>query len=254
MKCQMAMKEDYKIDEKGMPMTEMLYEGKAKQVFATGNPEVIIIHYKDDASAYNGIKRAQIANKGEWNNKISSIIYERLEKEGIKTHFIRRIDDRNQLCKRVKVIPIEVIVRNRAAGSMARRLGLPEGMQPKNTIYEYCYKNDELNDPLINEHHAVALGISTYEELDEIHGITERINCLLTEMFARIGVTLVDFKIEFGRTADGTLVLSDELSPDTCRLWDADTQEKLDKDRFRRDLGRVGEAYNEILSRLSRLD
>ena len=250
----MAMKEDYKIDEKGMPMTEMLYEGKAKQVFATGNPEVIIIHYKDDASAYNGIKRAQIANKGEWNNKISSIIYERLEKEGIKTHFIRRIDDRNQLCKRVKVIPIEVIVRNRAAGSMARRLGLPEGMQPKNTIYEYCYKNDELNDPLINEHHAVALGISTYEELDEIHGITERINCLLTEMFARIGVTLVDFKIEFGRTADGTLVLSDELSPDTCRLWDADTQEKLDKDRFRRDLGRVGEAYNEILSRLSRLD
>ncbi|MBO8439780.1 MAG: phosphoribosylaminoimidazolesuccinocarboxamide synthase [bacterium] len=237
-----------------MPMTEMLYEGKAKQVFATGNPEVIIIHYKDDASAYNGIKRAQIANKGEWNNKISSIIYERLEKEGIKTHFIRRIDDRNQLCKRVKVIPIEVIVRNRAAGSMARRLGLPEGMQPKNTIYEYCYKNDELNDPLINEHHAVALGISTYEELDEIHGITERINCLLTEMFARIGVTLVDFKIEFGRTADGTLVLSDELSPDTCRLWDADTQEKLDKDRFRRDLGRVGEAYNEILSRLSRLD
>ncbi len=254
MEYQMAMKEDYKIDEKGMPMTEMLYEGKAKQVFATGNPEVIIIHYKDDASAYNGIKRAQIANKGEWNNKISSIIYERLEKEGIKTHFIRRIDDRNQLCKRVKVIPIEVIVRNRAAGSMARRLGLPEGMQPKNTIYEYCYKNDELNDPLINEHHAVALGISTYEELDEIHGITERINCLLTEMFARIGVTLVDFKIEFGRTADGTLVLSDELSPDTCRLWDADTQEKLDKDRFRRDLGRVGEAYNEILSRLSRLD
>ena len=254
MKCQMTMQEDYKIDEKGMPMTEMLYEGKAKQVFATGNPEVIIIHYKDDASAYNGIKRAQIANKGEWNNKISSIIYERLEKEGIKTHFIRRIDDRNQLCKRVKVIPIEVIVRNRAAGSMARRLGLPEGMQPKNTIYEYCYKNDELNDPLINEHHAVALGISTYEELDEIHGITERINCLLTEMFARIGVTLVDFKIEFGRTADGTLVLSDELSPDTCRLWDADTHEKLDKDRFRRDLGRVGEAYNEILSRLSRLD
>ena len=250
----MTMQEDYKIDEKGMPMTEMLYEGKAKQVFATGNPEVIIIHYKDDASAYNGIKRAQIANKGEWNNKISSIIYERLEKEGIKTHFIRRIDDRNQLCKRVKVIPIEVIVRNRAAGSMARRLGLPEGMQPKNTIYEYCYKNDELNDPLINEHHAVALGISTYEELDEIHGITERINCLLTEMFARIGVTLVDFKIEFGRTVDGTLVLSDELSPDTCRLWDADTQEKLDKDRFRRDLGRVGEAYNEILSRLSRLD
>ena len=254
MEYQMAMKEDYKIDEKGMPMTEMLYEGKAKQVFATGNPEVIIIHYKDDASAYNGIKRAQIANKGEWNNKISSIIYERLEKEGIKTHFIRRIDDRNQLCKRVKVIPIEVIVRNWAAGSMARRLGLPEGMQPKNTIYEYCYKNHELNDPLINEHHAVALGISTYEELDEIHGITERINCLLTEMFARIGVTLVDFKIEFGRTADGTLVLSDELSPDTCRLWDADTQEKLDKDRFRRDLGRVGEAYNEILSRLSRLD
>lgn len=250
----MAMKEDYKIDEKGMPMTEMLYEGKAKQVFATGDAGVIIIHYKDDASAYNGIKRAQISNKGIWNNKISSIIYERLEREGVKTHFIKRIDDRNQLCKKVNVIPIEVIVRNRAAGSMARRLGLPEGMKPKNTIYEYCYKNDELNDPIINEHHAVALGISTYEELAEIHEITERINGLLTEMFARIGVILVDFKIEFGRLADGTLVLSDELSPDTCRLWDADTQEKLDKDRFRRDLGRVGEAYNEILSRLSRLD
>jgi phosphoribosylaminoimidazole-succinocarboxamide synthase len=248
------MNQEYKIDHSGMPMSELLYTGKAKQVFATDNPDVIIIHYKDDASAYNGIKRAQIANKGIWNNKISSIIYSKLEEAGVKTHFIKRIDDRNQLCKRVNVIPIEVIVRNMAAGSMARRLGMQEGMRPNNTIFEYCYKNDELNDPLINEHHAVALGISTYEELDEIHCITKNINEFLSAMFGKIGVILVDFKIEFGRLADGTLVLSDELSPDTCRLWDADTKEKLDKDRFRRDLGRVGEAYSEILSRLSTLE
>lgn len=231
----------------------MLYEGKAKQIYATDRPDRVIVHYKDDASAYNGIKRAQITNKGILNNKISSIIYAHLEKEGIRTHFIERIDDRNQLCLKVQVIPVEVIVRNRAAGSMARRLGLDEGIKFSNTIYEYCYKNDELDDPIINEHHAVALGLSTYEEMDTIHRLTVRINELLIALFAGIGVELVDFKIEFGRLPDGTLVLSDELSPDTCRLWDADTQERLDKDRFRRDLGRVGEAYGEILSRLSAL-
>lgn len=243
----------YQIDEKGTPMSKMLYEGKAKQIFETDKPEQVIVHYKDDASAYNGIKRAQITNKGIFNNKISSIIYSYLEKEGIKTHFIERIDDRNQLCLRVNVIPIEVIVRNRAAGSMAQRLGLEEGMKPDNVIYEYCYKNDELDDPIINEHHAVALGLSTYEEMEKIHLITVKINTLLIELFESIGIILVDFKIEFGHLPDGSLVLSDELSPDTCRLWDADTQEKLDKDRFRRDLGRVGEAYSEILNRLSNI-
>lgn len=243
----------YNIDANCIPHCTMLYEGKAKQIFVTDDPSRVIVHYKDDASAYNGIKRAQITNKGILNNKISSIIYGLLEKEGIKTHFIERLDDRNQLCQRVQVIPVEVIVRNRAAGSMARRLGLEEGMKPDNVIYEYCYKNDDLDDPIINEHHAVALGLSTYEEMEEIHRLTVRINELLIDMFARIGVMLVDFKIEFGRLADGSLVLSDELSPDTCRLWDADTQERLDKDRFRRDLGRVGEAYEEILNRLSKL-
>lgn len=244
---------NYNIDAQGKPTGKMLYEGKAKQIFMTGDPSRVVVHYKDDASAYNGIKRAQITNKGILNNKISSIVYAYLEKEGIRTHFIERIDDRNQLCLRVEVVPIEVIVRNRAAGSMARRLGLDEGMKPDNIIYEYCYKNDDLDDPLINEHHAVALGLSTYEEMEKIHCLAVRINTLLIDLFARIGVTLVDFKIEFGRLPDGSLVLSDELSPDTCRLWDADTQESLDKDRFRRDLGRVGEAYEEILLRLSKL-
>lgn len=244
---------NFDIDINGVPQSRMLYEGKAKQIYTTDDSQRVIVHYKDDASAYNGIKRAQITNKGILNNKISSIIYALLEKEGVKTHFIERIDDRNQLCLRVEVIPIEVIVRNRAAGSMARRLGLEEGMKPDNVIYEYCYKNDDLDDPIINEHHAVALGLSTYEEMERIHLLAVRINELLIDMFSKIGVTLVDFKIEFGRLSDGSLVLSDELSPDTCRLWDADTQERLDKDRFRRDLGRVGEAYQEILDRLSNL-
>lgn len=243
----------YHIDENSTPSSEMLYEGKAKQIFATGLPGQVIVHYKDDASAYNGIKRAQITNKGVFNNKISSIIYSYLEKSGIRTHFLKRLDDRNQLCLKVDVIPIECIVRNRAAGSMAQRLGLEEGMKPENVIYEYCYKNDELDDPIINEHHAVALGLSTYEEMEEIHRLTVRINELLVDLFESIGILLVDFKIEFGHLPDGSIVLSDELSPDTCRLWDADTNEKLDKDRFRRDLGRVGEAYSEILKRLNNI-
>lgn len=244
---------NYNIDASGVPHGEMIYEGKAKQIYLTDDPSRVVVHYKDDASAYNGIKRAQITNKGILNNKISSIIYAHLEKEGVKTHFIERIDDRNQLCLRVQVIPVEVIVRNRAAGSMARRLGLEEGMKPHNVIYEYCYKNDDLDDPIINEHHAVALGLSTYDEMDNIHQLAVRLNQLLSGMFAKIGVSLIDFKVEFGRLPDGSLVLSDEISPDTCRLWDADTEERLDKDRFRRDLGRVGEAYQEILSRLEKI-
>lgn len=228
----------------------LLKEGKAKQVFGTDNPELVIIHYKDDATAYNGIKRAQINNKGIYNNKISAIIYEMLENEGVKTHFVNRIDDRNQLCKQVKIIPLEVIVRNFAAGSMSERLGLEEGTKFDNTVYEYSYKNDALGDPLINEHHAVALHLSTYKQLEEMHQLTITINNQLTKIFKSIGITLIDFKIEFGTLENGEMVLADELSPDTCRLWDTKTLEKLDKDRFRRDLGRVGEAYEEILNRL----
>ena len=244
---------NYNINAAGVPQGEILYEGKAKLIFLTDDPDRVIVHYKDDASAYNGIKRAQITNKGILNNKISSIVYSYLEKAGVKTHFIERIDDRNELCRRVEVIPLEIIVRHKAAGSMARRLGIDEGIDFKNVVYEYSYKNDDLDDPLINEHHAVALGLSTYEEMERIHQLACRIDELLLEISAKIGVTLVDFKFEVGRLADGTLVLSDELSPDTCRLWDVDTHESLDRDRFRRDLGRVGEAYQEILSRLSKI-
>lgn len=234
-----------------MEKRELLYEGKAKQVFATDDPELIVIRYKDDATAYNGIKRAQIANKGMLNNKISSIIYQHLEKAGIKTHFVKQLNDCEQLCKKVNVIHLEFIVRNLAAGTMARRLGLEEGTMLPTTVYELCYKNDELSDPLINYTHAVALGLSNFKELEETHALTEQINTILIELFQHIGIRLVDFKIEFGHTGDGILVLSDEISPDTARLWDIATHEKLDKDRFRRDLGRVGEAYTEILTRLT---
>lgn len=236
-----------------MKQLEMLYEGKAKQVFRTDDPERIIIHYKDTATAFNNIKMATIENKGVLNNAISSIIFRELEKAGVKTHYIETLNDRDQLCRRVSIIPLEVIVRNVIAGSMAHRLGLEEGMQPSNTIYDLCYKCDELGDPLINDHHAVALGLVTYEELDRIYKMTARINDLLKALFARINIKLVDFKIEFGRTSDGEIVLADEISPDTSRLWDMTTNEKLDKDRFRRDLGRVREAYEEILARLEAL-
>lgn len=236
-----------------MKQLEMLYEGKAKQVFRTDDPERIIIHYKDTATAFNNIKMATIENKGVLNNAISSIIFRELEKAGVKTHYIETLNDRDQLCRRVSIIPLEVIVRNVIAGSMAHRLGLEEGMQPSNTIYDLCYKCDELGDPLINDHHAVALGLVSYEELDRIYKMTARINDLLKALFARINIKLVDFKIEFGRTSDGEIVLADEISPDTSRLWDMTTNEKLDKDRFRRDLGRVREAYGEILVRLKKI-
>ncbi|MDR1543287.1 MAG: phosphoribosylaminoimidazolesuccinocarboxamide synthase [Prevotellaceae bacterium] len=231
---------------------ELLYTGKTKQVFTTENPEQVIIHYKDDALAYNGIKRAQITNKGVINNKISANIYQRLEKLGFNTHFIERINDREQLCKRKEhFIQLEFIVRNIAAGSMAKRLGLKVGTSLPTPVYELCYKNDELHDPLINEHHAVALGLSSYEELAEIQAIVVHLNAELQKIFNSIGVTLVDAKFEFGRTAaDGSLVLADEISPDTTRLWDTATLESLDKDRFRRDLGKISEAYMEILKRL----
>lgn len=236
-----------------MEKFELLYEGKAKEVFRTDDPEKIIIHYKDTATAFNCIKKATIENKGVLNNAISSIIFRELEKAGVKTHFLEKVNDRDQLCRRVSVIPLEVVVRNVIAGSMAHRLGIEEGTQPTNTIYDICYKQDELGDPLINDHHAVALGLVTYEELDRIYRMTARINEILKALFARINIKLVDFKIEFGRTPDGEIVLADEVSPDTCRLWDMTTNERLDKDRFRRDLGRVREAYEEILARLKKI-
>ena len=232
---------------------ELLYTGKTKQIFTTSSPEYIIIHYKDDAFAYNGIKRAQITNKGIFNNKISAIIYQKIEKLGFNTHFVKILNDRDQLCKRkTQLLQLEFIVRNIAAGSMAERLGLKVGTKLPTPVYEICYKNDELGDPIINEHHAVALGLSTYEELTEIHEIVKRLNQTLQKIFTDIGITFVDAKFEFGRTADGTLVLSDEISPDTTRLWDTKTLESLDRDRFRKDLGKISEAYEEILKRLEK--
>ena len=233
-----------------MEKKELLYEGKAKQVYATDDKNTIIMYFKDDATAFNGIKKAQIEDKGMLNNKITTIIFDRLIKAGIKTHYIKTLNDREQLCKKVTIIPLEVIVRNIIAGSMSKRLGIPEGTKPANTIYELCYKDDALGDPLINDHHAVALGAVTYAELDEIYAMLKKINEELQKMFSQIGVTLVDFKVEFGKTADGEIVLADEISPDCCRLWDSKTNEKLDKDRFRRDLGNVIEAYQEIYTLL----
>ncbi len=234
-----------------MKQLDMLYEGKAKQVYATDEEDKVIIHYKDAATAFNNIKKATIENKGVLNNRISTIVFHRLQAAGIPTHYIETLNERDQLCLRVSIVPLEVIVRNVIAGSMAKRLGIEEGTVAPNTIYEICYKDDSLGDPLINDHHAVALGAATYEELAEIYDLTARINQELIKMFAEVNIRLVDFKIEFGKTADGKIVLADEISPDTCRLWDATTGEKLDKDRFRRDMGKVIEAYEEIDSRLN---
>lgn len=236
-----------------MKQLEMLYEGKAKQVFLTDDPDKIIIHYKDAATAFNNIKKATIEGKGVLNNAISTLIFKELHKAGVKTHYIETINDRDQICRRVTIIPLEMIVRNVIAGSMAQRLGIEEGTQPDNVIFDICYKKDELGDPLINDHHAVALGAATYAELGEMYAMTAKINEVLKELFLKMNIRLVDFKIEFGRTADGQIVLADEVSPDTCRLWDATTNEKLDKDRFRRDLGKVREAYEEILARLQQI-
>ena len=236
-----------------MKQLEMLYEGKAKQVFLTDDPEKIILRYKDTATAFNNIKKATIERKGVVNNAISTILFRELAKAGIRSHYIETLNDRDQLCRRVEIIPLEVIVRNVIAGSMAQRLGIEEGTQPSNTIIDICYKRDELGDPLINDHHAVALGLVTYEELERIYAMTARINEVLKDLFARINIRLIDFKIEFGRTPDGEIMLADEVSPDTCRLWDMTTNERLDKDRFRRDLGRVREAYEEILARLKKI-
>lgn len=229
---------------------EMLYEGKAKQVFATENPDEVIVRYKDDATAFNAQKKGQVDKKGELNNAISTLIFEYLIEKGVPTHFIKKLDDREQLVKKVSIIPLEMVVRNYSAGSMAQRLGVEEGIKSPVTIFDICYKKDELGDPLINDHHAVFLGAATYEELNEMYALTGKINELLKELFDKMNIILVDFKIELGKTSDGKIVLADEISPDTCRLWDKDTMKKLDKDRFRRDLGEVTEAYEEIYNRL----
>lgn len=236
-----------------MEKRELLYEGKSKQVYKTDDPNKIIIHYKDDTTAFNGIKKAIIANKGVLNNAISSLIYERLNKAGIPTHFIKKLNDREELCKKVNIIPLEVVVRNVIAGSMAKRLNIEEGTILSNVIREIDYKNDALGDPLINDDHAVSLGICSYDDLKKIYELTDRINNELKKMFDSVDVILVDYKIEFGFDCDGNIVLSDEISPDSARLWDKKSLAKLDKDRFRRDLGKVVEAYEEILKRLEKI-
>lgn len=234
-----------------MEKRDFLYEGKAKQVYTTDNPNLIVIRYKDDATAFNNLKKGSIQDKGVINNQITTRLFNLLAENGVKTHFHERLNDREQLCERVTIIPLEVIVRNLIAGSMAKRLNITEGTKPSNQVMEISYKDDALGDPLINDDHAVALGAATYEELAEIYAQASKINQVLQKFFAERNLILVDFKIEFGKTSTGEIVLADEISPDTCRLWDSETLEKLDKDRFRRDLGQVEEAYNEVLRRLA---
>ena len=226
-----------------------LYEGKAKKVFATDNPDVLIVDYKDDATAFNGEKKGTIVGKGAINNRMTNYLFQQLEKEGIPTHFIEEISDRETAVKKVSIVPLEVIIRNVAAGSFAKRLGVEEGTVFTEPTIEFSYKNDALGDPLINDYFARVLDLATWEELEIIKKYAFRINEVLTEYFLKADLCLVDFKIEFGRYHD-SIILADEISPDTCRLWDIHTNEKLDKDRFRRDLGNVEEAYQEVMKRL----
>lgn len=230
---------------------ELIYEGKAKRIYKSENKDEVIIHYKDDTTAFNGLKKEKILNKGILNNEISAYIYTKLNEENIPTHFIKKLDDRNQLCKKVKIIPLEVIVRNIIAGSLAKRFNIVEGTVVKYPIKELCYKDDSLNDPLITDSQCIALGFVNEDDLKTIYAITDKINVILKSMFLEIGIRLVDFKIEFGKDEQGNIVLADEISPDTCRFWDLATDEKLDKDRFRRDMGGVINGYEEIFRRLN---
>ena len=230
----------------------LLYEGKAKQVYSTENENEYVVYYKDDATAFNGEKKASIASKGILNNKICTIMFETLEKAGIKTHFIKALSDREQLVKKVTILPLEVIIRNITAGSFCKRYGVEEGIVLDKPIFEMSYKNDEYGDPLINDDHAVALKLATQEEMDYIREQTLKINEIMKEFFLKMDLKLVDFKLEFGKDADGNIILADEISPDTCRLWDVNTNEKLDKDRFRRDLGDLVQGYEEVLSRMNK--
>ena len=230
---------------------ELLYEGKAKKVYSTDDPNLCIFEYKDDATAFNGIKKGSFEGKGEINNQMANFIFRLLEEKGIKTHMVEELSKRETLVKKVDIIPLEVIVRNIAAGSFSKRYGVEEGTPFKEPTLEFSYKNDELGDPLINDYHALALGIATREDIKTIADIAFAVNDALKEIFKNIGIKLVDFKIEVGRTADGDIVLADEISPDTCRLWDAETNKKLDKDQFRRDLGEFAEVYHEVWARLN---
>ena len=232
-----------------MERKEQLYEGKAKKVFATDDPDLCIVSYKDDATAFNGKKKGTIVGKGVVNNRMSNFMFKMLEKNGVKTHFVEELNDRDAVVKKVDIVPLEVIVRNRAAGSFSKKYGVQEGSDLASPILEFDYKCDPLDDPLVNNYHILALGLATQEEIDKISEMTLKINQLMIEFFKECNVELVDFKLEFGRF-HGEIVLADEISPDTCRFWDLDTHEKLDKDRFRRDMGGVEEAYAEMMKRI----
>ena len=233
-----------------MEKTTQLYEGKAKKVFATNDPDLVIVSYKDDATALDGLKKGTITGKGVINNRMSNYLCRLLEKHGVPTHFVEELNDRETVVKKVSIVPLEVIIRNISAGSFAKRYGVEEGIVFAEPTIEFSYKNDDLHDPLINSYHALALGLATKKEIEEIKAMAFKINDILKEYFLSLNVKLVDFKLEFGRLKDGTIVLADEISPDTCRFWDADTNEKLDKDRFRRDMGGVEDAYNEMMKRV----
>ena len=233
-----------------MEKKEQLYEGKAKKVFATDDANLVIVSYKDDATAFNGEKKGTIAGKGAINNVMSNHMFQLLEQQGVPTHYVEQLNDRETVVKKVSIVPLEVIVRNISAGSFAKRYGVEEGIVFDEPTFEFSYKNDDLGDPLMNDYHAIALKLATREEIELIKSMTFKVNEVMKQYFDTLNVTLVDFKLEFGKTADGQIVLADEISPDTCRLWDKTTGEKLDKDRFRRDMGGVEEAYQEIMKRV----
>ena len=232
-----------------MKKLEMLYEGKAKKVYKTDDPDCYIVDYKDDATAFNGEKKGTIEQKGIVNNRVSNHLFKLLESKGVETHFVKEISDRETIVKKVSIVPLEVIVRNIAAGSLSKRLGLPEGTKLAKTVLEYSYKDDALGDPMINDYHVFAMELATKEELETIANTAFKINEILTDYLKDLGIELIDFKLEFGRY-QGRIILADEISPDTCRFWDTKTGEKLDKDRFRRDMGGVEDAYHEIMKRL----
>ena len=233
-----------------MEKLSQLYEGKAKRVYATEDPDLLIVSYKDDATAFNGLKKGTIAGKGVINNRVTNYMMQMLEKNGVPTHFVEEISDSETVVKKVQIVPLEVIIRNISAGSFSKRYGVDEGIVFEQPTIEFSYKNDDLGDPLINEYHALALKLATREEIDTIKALAFKTNELMKDFFKKINVDLVDFKLEFGRLSDGTIVLADEISPDTCRFWDSRTHEKLDKDRFRRDLGNVEGAYQEMMRRI----
>lgn len=232
-----------------MEKKDLVYEGKAKKVFETENPELLIVSYKDDATAFNGLKKGTISGKGVINNQMSNMLMKLLESKGIPTHYVEELSERETVVKRVTIVPLEVIVRNIAAGSFSKRYGVEEGTLFAQPTVEFSYKNDDLGDPLLNDSHAIAINAATQEEIDLIKNYALKVNEALKEFWKECGVTLVDFKLEFGKTSDGTIILADEISPDTCRLWDSETGEKLDKDRFRRDMGGVEDAYTEVMKR-----